>query len=106
MKNRCGIRRICLVFATLWVIVPAYAGNPDWLSDVEADIRASEYHITWQDRIALSDLEEAWQSPNRAHNFRIYYTETGIRVIPRTGAETSWEWVLAYNNACDAEGPR
>jgi hypothetical protein len=65
-----------------------------WLTKVEADIRQSEYQITWQDQTYLSDLSQAYQAPNRAHNLRTYFTSTGIRVIPRTEIEPSWEWAL------------
>jgi hypothetical protein len=62
---------------------------------IQQEIRESEYEITWQERTYLSDTEASWQAPNRAHGFRIYFTEKGIRVIPRTESEPSWEWGLA-----------
>jgi hypothetical protein len=68
---------------------PAY-----WWSRVQQDIAASEYEASWQRADELDDVDEAWHAPNRAHGFRIYFTETGIRVVPRTEAEPSWEWGL------------
>src|SRR5262245_9483281 len=55
----------------------------DWLTNVQADIQKSEYAITWQDHTYLADVPTAYQAPNRAHNFRTYFTESGIRLIPR-----------------------
>ena len=68
-----------------------------WWSEVQEDIAASEYEITWQSETVLADLPEAWQAPNRAHNFRAYFTERGIRVVPRTEEVPLWEWGLALN---------
>ncbi|MCP3975558.1 MAG: hypothetical protein GY720_13820, partial [bacterium] len=58
---------------------------------MQKNIRASEYHVTWQDQTYLSDLGEAYQAPNRAHNLRTYFAPDGVRVIPRTETESSWE---------------
>jgi uncharacterized repeat protein (TIGR01451 family) len=66
----------------------------DWWGRVQADIRDSEYEISWQESTVLEDLEAAWQAPNRAQGFRTYFTDAGIRVVPRTEAEPSWEWGL------------
>jgi len=65
----------------------------DWWAQVQEDISRSEYHVTWQKRTSLANLPEAYQAPNRAHNLRTYFTDDGIRVIPRTG-EAAWEWGL------------
>ncbi|MEW5985467.1 MAG: VCBS repeat-containing protein [Chloroflexota bacterium] len=61
--------------------------NPksNWLSAVQSDIRQSEYHVTWQEETYLPDGSAAYQSPNRAHNLRTYFTPEGIVVMPRTG---------------------
>ena len=70
--------------------------SPGWWAAVQEDIRRSEYHITWQERTYLEDLEAAYQVPNRAHNLRTYFTPQGIRVIPRVfeGESPPWEWGL------------
>jgi hypothetical protein len=65
-----------------------------WLSRVQHDIAASEYHVTWQEATYLADVDSAWHAPNRAQGFRTYFTETGIRVVPRTRSEPGWEWGL------------
>ncbi len=52
---------------------------------VQNQIRQSEYNITWQEQTAV------YQSPNRANDFRVYYTSAGIRIIPRTPASPDWE---------------
>ncbi len=67
----------------------------DWWATVQKSLEESEYHVTWQDRTYLEDLPGAWHAPNRAHGFRTYFTERGIRVIPRTEQGCSWEWGLA-----------
>jgi len=74
----------------------------DWWAQVQEDIRQSEYHITWQEHSALPDLAAAYQAPNRAQNLRFYFTEDGIRVIPRTG-DVAWELGLGVRDAGPAE---
>ena len=73
------------------------SANADWWTAVQEDIRQSEYHITWQDRTYLSDVVAAYQAPNRAHNLRTYFTQPGLRVIPRVfeGETPPWQWGLA-----------
>ena len=46
-----------------------------WLDQVQKDIAQREYHITWQDNTTLPKNKSAWQAPNRAHNFRTYFTD-------------------------------
>jgi hypothetical protein len=75
------------------------AATADWWTTVQADIRQSEYHITWQEHAHLADqawAAGAYQAPNRAHNLRTTFTPQGIRVIPRVfaGETPPWEWGL------------
>ena len=65
-----------------------------WMAEVQRNIEAQEYEVTWQDRTVLPGLDRVWQAPNRAQGFRTYFTEAGIRVIPRTEEEPLWEWGL------------
>jgi len=67
----------------------------DWWSQVQKHIGDSEYHVTWQDRTAIDDIDAAWQAPNRSQNLRTYFTGEGIRVVPRTGEPAAWEWGLS-----------
>jgi len=77
------------------VAAPPHAGkSSDWWGQVQRDIMDGEYHITWQSQTQMEDLQAAWHAPNRAHGFRIYFTDEGIRVIPRTEPRPSWEWSL------------
>ena len=48
----------------------------DWWQKVQRGIAESEYHP--------SDSQYGLQSPNRAHNLRIYFDPTGIRLHDRT----------------------
>jgi hypothetical protein len=68
--------------------------SSDWWQSVQTNIRRSEYHITWQEKTLLPDVTAAFQAPNRAHNLRTYFTPKGIRVIPRAGDATAWQWGL------------
>jgi len=74
---------------------PADRSSRDWWGHVEKQVRDSEYDITWQEETYLEDLARGWQAPNRAHGFRSYFTESGIRVIPRAGGKPAWEWGLS-----------
>ena len=40
-------------------------------------------------------MNGTWYAPNREHDFTTYFTDEGIRVIPRTEENPSWEWGLA-----------
>jgi len=66
-----------------------------WWARIQQDVRESEYKITWQERTKLQDLAAAWHAPNRAQGFRTYFASRGIRVIPRTEIEPSWEFSLS-----------
>lgn len=81
--------------------------SQDWWTQVQQNIQASEYHITWQDQTALADLPAAYQAPNRAQNFRTYFTENGIHVIPRATAyeAPAWEWGLHLTGYGYADAP-
>jgi len=64
-----------------------------WLEQVQKDIAQREYHITWQDKTDLPNNQAAWQAPNRAHDFRTYFTGNGLTVVPRSGIK-DWLWSL------------
>jgi len=79
-------------------VLGTVAGDePDgaWLSEVERRIARAEYEITWQTATVLDDLAASWHAPNRAQGFRTYFTEAGVRVVPRTSERPSWEWSLS-----------
>ena len=76
--------------------VPLPAGvSASWWTQVQDDIRRSEYHVTWQEQTRLPDLPGGFQAPNRAHNLRTYFMNDGIRVIPRTSQEPEWTWGMS-----------
>ena len=64
-----------------------------WLEQVQKDVAQREYNITWQDKTDLPKNKAAWQAPNRAHDFRTYFTDQGFTVVPRSGAK-DWLWSL------------
>jgi len=43
----------------------------------------------------VEDLEPSWHAPNRAQGFRTYFTQEGIRVVPRESTSISWRWGLS-----------
>jgi len=81
-------------------LVLVLAGAQGWAAAAASDqearalaaIQAREYELSWQaDR-------GAWQAPNRAQNLRTYFTDAGIRVVPRLEQDPeqpSWEWGLS-----------
>jgi len=42
-----------------------------------------------------ADLPPAYQAPNRAYNLRTYFIAEGIRMMPRTAAEQTWQAGIA-----------
>ncbi len=71
------------------IVAPAAFGaeSTDWLSEIRRNIAASEYEISHP---------ENWQAPNRAHGFRTFFDERGIRVVSREEPEPTWEWRLSW----------
>jgi hypothetical protein len=96
---------LALAFATL--CGPGYSQSvePGWMRTVQQNIQREEYFITWQDATPLQELKSAYQAPNRAQGFRTYFTEDGIRVVPRPEEKPSWEWGLALVDVAQAPPP-
>jgi hypothetical protein len=70
------------------------AGAPvpsNWVARVQADIRKSEYNITWVTNTVLKGVPAAYQAPNRTANVRTYFTPDGIQMVRRTEATPTWE---------------
>jgi hypothetical protein len=95
-----------LIAASLAAALPAVAAAPSpavaadanapaegWLSEAQKQISAREYEVTWEGDTP-EGLSPAWQAPNRAHGFRTFFTDAGIRVVPRTEDAPSWQWEL------------
>lgn len=69
--------------------------SQDWLSQAQAYIMRSEYHLTWDDAPLIAGLPAAYQAPNRAQNLRTYFLPDRVQVIRRTEVEPRWSWSLA-----------
>ena len=52
----------------------------DWWSSVQQNIREEEYHFS----PSSGEKNALYQAPNRAHGFRSYFNEKGVRLVPRT----------------------
>ena len=63
----------------------------NWWAEALDNIKKQEYEVTWQDMPVPADLPPAYQAPNRAHNLRTYFIGDGIRMIPRSEQEPSWQ---------------
>ncbi len=70
--------------------------SPEWWSELQRSIEASEYRVTWQDATPFPEVSAAYQGPNRAHGFRTYFTPEGVRVIPRNGDRPAWVLGLSF----------
>ncbi|MEO7307769.1 MAG: integrin alpha, partial [Ferruginibacter sp.] len=57
---------------------PAEAWSQNWMATAQENIRKSEYHFTWQEKL------NAYCTPNRKKNLRFFYTKQGFTVEPRT----------------------
>ncbi len=100
-----NLGRLVLVIAL--IAVPALAGaapereqlppgaSPDWWSSARASIEAEEYHASWVAKTPFADLDAGWQAPNRAHDFRTWFTERGARLVPRRDETPAWEWSVS-----------
>ncbi len=73
------------------------SGDPSqaWLDQVQEDVARREYELSWRPApAALEGVDAAWQAPNRSQGFRTYFTEAGIRLVPRGEGQTAWTWGL------------
>jgi hypothetical protein len=68
--------------------------STDWWAQAQRQVADAEYEVTWQERPQVAGLAPSWHAPNRAHGFRTYFTEGGLRVIPRQQDAPSWQWGL------------
>ena len=73
---------------------PPVGVSDDWWSQVQENLKESEYEVTWQGTTPLPNGEAAWQAPNRAQGFRVMFTESGIQVVPRESEEPEWRFSL------------
>src|SRR6185503_8844149 len=71
------------------------AAPAGWQATVRQDLAAREYDVSWQAQTTLEGQAAAWQAPNRAHGFRTWFGDEGIRVIPRSEDAPSWTWGLS-----------
>lgn len=53
-----------------------------WWADVHADLVRREYDAVAMESAVTAEAT-TWQAPNRAQNFRTYFTRTGIELVPR-----------------------
>jgi RHS repeat-associated protein len=84
---------------------PAGAASEEWASLAGEQLEEAEYEITWQSQTVLKEARAAWQAPNRAQRFRTFFLESGVRIVPRTEAEPSWQVgldLLGYGRGRDA----
>ncbi len=65
-----------------------------WFQTVQENIQQSEYHLSWADSTPFEQLPAAWQAPNRAHDFRLYFHADGVRAVSRTKKPSGWQWGL------------
>ena len=65
--------------------------DADWQTSIQADIQQSEYNASLQPD-PVYPAESHWQTPNRAHDWRIWYQPKGIRVVERTNEVSRFEW--------------
>ena len=74
--------------------------SQDWWTTVQQDIEREEYNIS----SAPVDSKALYQGPNRVHGFRSFFSEKGVRLVPRTEEKPFWEWGLELVQ--EAEGGR
>jgi hypothetical protein len=67
----------------------------DWWAAVQADLRRQEYHVTWQESPLAPGASAGYQAPNRAHNLRIGFNPTGIRLVERAAVCPTWSTDIA-----------
>jgi hypothetical protein len=87
---------------------PPSGASPPWRHEVQQRIADAEYEVSpveTVDPVALASPQGVWQAPNRAQGLRTYFTEDGIRVVPRAEPSPSWEWTLTLAGWGRPAGP-
>jgi hypothetical protein len=70
-----------------------------WWDEARRTLALEEYEVSWSDGSRLEGLTGGWQAPNRAQGFRSWFTEEGIRLVPRAEAgPPSWELSLSLRS--------
>ena len=59
--------------------------SADWWSAVQQDLAEREYHV--------SEASEGLQAPNRAQDFRTYFREGAVEIVPRDPSAAKWSWI-------------
>ena len=69
--------------------------SQNWWGAAQENIANLEYHATEAFSETLQ-IGKALQAPNRAQNFRTWFTENGITVHQRTGDKSNWTFGLDF----------
>lgn len=59
----------------------------DWWTTAQKNIRDGEYNLSQ----ASGEKKALYQAPKRAQGFRSFFSEKGVRLIPREEETPSWE---------------
>ena len=70
----------------------------DWLNQVQHNIETSEYNISYYGERSVLDNYSSYQAPNRAGNFRTYFNNIGISLVPRELGVDPWNVNLSFDN--------
>ncbi|MBN2384720.1 FG-GAP repeat protein [bacterium] len=69
--------------------------SQSWWQLVRGNIQDLEYHVSWQESIGLPGLEAAWHAPNRRHDLRTFFSDSGLTIVPRTEKADRWRFELS-----------
>jgi FG-GAP repeat protein len=108
-QSRHGLLAVALRFLPIFLLASPLTAAPDptsnpaaptanpsgWQQQVQQDLAAKEYDVSWQANAVVDEVGPAWHAPNRAQGFRTYFTPEGMRVVPRTDKTASWRWGLS-----------
>ncbi len=53
-----------------------------------------DYGVVWQDTTPFADAPQAFRAGNAAQGFEVYFTDGGLRVLPATDLDPTWEFGL------------
>lgn len=73
--------------------LPAEAST-NWWGDVQQNLKQTEYNLTETSEGAETTCR-LFQAPNRAHDLRTTFDESGIHIGPRNSGKAAWSWGLA-----------
>ena len=92
------LRTVFAICACGLLLAPVAAADPSRtdVQQIERETQDLEYQLSWQVAPQLKGVESAWQAANRAQGMRSFFTDDGLRVLPRLESQAA-HWQVGFS---------